>query len=279
MLSVLFGLASALTWGAGDFAGGIVSRRTQAARATLYVEAVGLFIPLLAAFLSREAPILLSDWLWCGAAGTIGSLGLLALYHALAQGQMSIAAPVSGVTAAGLPVVIGVLIDGLPDWPSLAGFVLALAAIWLVSQSDHGGRLSRLRFQDLRFPLLAGLGFSVYFVFIHQGSQVGLFWPMVASRFFGTLTLIGFAAFAKQIRFPGRSLWPVVGLNALLDVGGNAFFILAGQTGRLDVAAVLSSLYPGGTVVLAWLFLRETISPRQLSGILMALAAIALMTI
>ena len=278
MPSILFGLASALFWGTGDFTGGLVSRHIGAVRATLYVQAVG-FLPLLViALLTHQTSMRLADWLWCGSAGVIGSLGFLALYRALAEGQMSIAAPVAALTSASLPVIVGALKDGLPSGSTLAGFVLALIAIWFVSQTGND-RASHLQLKDLSLPFLAGLGLGAYFIFVNQGSQTSVFAPLVAVRGAGVLTLLIFASHSGELHLPSRSILPLVTLNAIFDVGGSLFYILAGQAGRMDIAAVLSSLYSGVTVLLAWLILHEKITRKQWVGIVTTLMAIVLITL
>ncbi len=277
MHSILFGLASALFWGAGDFAGGLVSRRANAVRASLYVQAGGLIPVLTIALFTRQLTMPLVDWLWCGAAGVIGSLGFLALYRALADGQMSTAAPIAAVTSAGLPAIVGVMRDGVPSASIVAGFIFALAAIWLISQNGTG--TIKLRLKDLLLPFLAGLGFGIYFIFVDLGGQSSIFAPLVAVRGAGGLTLMVLAAFSKDLHLPSRSILPLVLLNISVDVLGSVFFILAVQSGRMDIAAVLGSLYSGVTVLLAWLILREKISSIQRIGVAFALLAIILITI
>jgi drug/metabolite transporter (DMT)-like permease len=279
LISILFGLTSAITWGVGDYAGGIASRRTNAYRATWYGEAFGLVMLLVTAAVYREQPLPWQDWAWCVLAGALGATGLLILYRSLAAGQMSTAAPVSGLMAAALPVVVGLLLQGLPRPASYLGFALALLAVWLISQGTGASPKALARLTELRLPLISGICFGMYFILIHQGSQHALLWPMIAARCSGTICLTIFAAVKREVRLPGVTLLPWILLNAVGDIGGNTFYVLAGQAGRLDVAAVLSSLYPGTTVILAWLLLREKITRFQLAGILAALAAIAMLTI
>jgi drug/metabolite transporter (DMT)-like permease len=150
----------------------------------------------------------------------------------------------------------------------------------MISQGNSDGGLQLSRLSDLRLPLLAGLGFGSYFVFMHSATSAtdSTFWPMIASRLAGTLLLLGFVLLRREsFRIP-RDAWNIVLANAILDVGGNFFFVLALKTGRLDISAVLSSLYPGSTVLLAWLILKERIAPAQWLGILAALVAIVLFT-
>jgi drug/metabolite transporter (DMT)-like permease len=278
MYSILFGLASALSWGGGDFAGGLASRKAGPYRAVLYGEAFGLVLLLGAAIFLREPMPGWQKILLASMAGAIGSFGLLVLYQAMATKQMSIAMPVSALLAAAIPVIVGAVIEGLPAPIKFAGFACALIAIWMVAQ-EAGEKTQLMRLSDLRLPLFAGLCFGTYFVIMNQASSDAILWPMIASRSSGTLALVIFVLARRDSWRVTPSVWPLIALNGILDVGGNAFYILAGQTGRLDVAAVLGSLYPGATVILAWLVLNEKINLLQKLGILAALIAIVLMTV
>jgi len=281
LISILFGLTSALTWGAGDFAGGLSSRKLGAYRAVLFGDFFGLLILFVAAGIYRENFPTLYPLLIAGLAGMLGSMGLLILYYSMIRGQMSIAAPVSALLAATLPVIVGGMLDGLPKPLQFLGFGFALVAVWMISQGDSDEKFHLGRLADLRLPLLAGLGFGSYFVLMGAATRAipSTFWPMIASRAAGTVLLLIFVLIRRESLAVPRDAWKVVSANAILDVSGNIFFILALKTGRLDVSAVLSSLYPGATVLLAWLILKERISRKQWLGILTALIAIALMTV
>jgi drug/metabolite transporter (DMT)-like permease len=217
----------------------------------------------------------MQDWLWGGAAGVTGAIGLLLLYRSLAEGRMSVAAPVSALLAAAIPVFVGIFQDGNPGLLVLFGFLLALAAVWLVS----GGEGLRLRFAELRQPVLAGAAFGAFFICLERAGQTSLWWPLVAIRIVSISSLLGFATLTRQPWLPKReSLVPIL-LSSVLDTLGNATYAMSARLGRLDVAAVLGSLYPGATVLLAWAFLKERITRVQTIGILLALAAIVLLTI
>jgi drug/metabolite transporter (DMT)-like permease len=278
ILTILFGLSSALAWGAADFFGGLASRKARASQAVLYGELFGLAALLAGAFLSGEALIDPLSWLLCAIAGSMGTLGLMLFFQAMIKGRMSIASPVAALTGAVLPVVAGSFTDGFPGWLTLAGFVLALVAIWFISLPEGSPKSLRVRLADLGLPLIAGVGFGVYLILIHRGSQVGLFWPMIASRSTGVLTMVVYMLVMRHSFVPARPAWSLFILNGLLDVTGNGFYILSGQAGRMDIAAVLASLYPGATVLLAGLFLHERLGRLQWAGILVALLAIVLMT-
>ena len=281
MLSILYGIASALSWGAGDFAGGLSSRKVGAYRAVLYADFFGLFV-LFAAFLIFPEMLPVARVLWASAiGGLLGSIGLLVLYYSLIKGQMSIAAPVSALFAALLPVIVGSMTEGLPGLLQLIGFALALAAVWLISQGSGKEGFHVNRLSDLRLPILAGVGFGCYFIFMHNATQDSnaILWPMIVSRVAGTLLLLGFVLVRREPLGVPRDAWKVVLINATLDLAGNFFYILASKAGRLDISAVLSSLYPGATVILAWLLLKEHISRWQVVGIVLALGAIVLFAI
>lgn len=281
MLSIIFGLLSAISWGAGDFTGGLAARKVGAVRAVFYASVVGLTVIAVSALVTGEAFPALRVWGFAMAAGVFGSLGLIFLYVALANGTMSIAAPVSALLAAALPVLVGTLTEGLPQTLTLLGFGFALFAVWMVSQGEGGMKDIFSHLADLKLPLLAGLGFGGYFVLMHNATnEGGLLWAMTGSRISSVVMIFFYMLFTRaSFRIEDRSSYPVIGLNGVLDLAGNAFFILAAQAGRLDVASVLSSLYPGSTVVLAWIFLHERLTRNQWIGIVSALIAIVLMTL
>ncbi len=281
MLSISLGLIAALGWGAGDFTGGLASRKTGAHRTVLYGEIIGIFILFLIIAVVGEPVPNLRSWMFAMLAGALGTLGLVLLYHAMTLGLMSIATPVSALLAAALPVVIGVFREGLPAWTTFIGFGFALFAVWMISQGEDGVTDILAHLADLKLPLIAGIGFGLYFVLMHEATNTGsTIWPMVASRSGGLILITAYMLISRTAwKVEDVSAWPVIALNGLLDISGNVFFILASQMGRLDVSAVLSSLFPGATVMLAWIFLKERLSRNQWIGIGAALIAIILMTI
>ena len=277
MLSIIYGILSAATWGAGDFIGGLASKRTSPYRVLFLAEIAGMVPFTTLALLLREPMPPAGDMLLGAGSSLIGLMGLLFLYGALASGQMTIAAPVSALFAALIPVIFGFFALGVPSTPTLIGFTLAFAAVWLISQTDMTNW--RVNLSDLRLPLLSGFFFGLYFLTLHRATLNAFFWPLAAARFAGFLALGIYALIARQPGLPPRDLWGFSIVNGLLDIGGNAFYVLAAQTGRLDVAAVLSALYPASTVLLAWIFLKERITWLQTFGVLLAFVAIVLFTL
>ncbi len=279
MISVGLGLLSALFWGSGDFWGGVVSRKIGAMRAVFYAEFVGLTLLFTALLVSGEV-FPAGNRFWVAfAAGAVGTFGLIILYHAMATGLMSIATPVSALLAAALPVGIGLFMDGLPGMAAMFGFLLAFAAVWFISQ-DSADKAQLQKLGDLTMPLFAGLCFGLYFVLIHQSSEQNVIWPMIAGRIGGTAVVVVFLVATRTPIRVGQPLpWLLIAANASLDLLGNGFYILAGQQGRMDIAAVLGSMYPGATVLLAWYVLKEKLNGLQWVGIICALAAIVLLTV
>ncbi len=274
-LPIVFGLLSAILWGAGDFYGGLAVRRSNLYGVVLIAHGISLGLLLGLALAIGEPVSPLGDWLWGGAAGICGAVGLVLLYRALATGQMSVAAPLSALLAAALPVAVGFLTEGWVGGWTLAGFVLALAAVWLIS----GGAGVVLDRQALVLPFLAGLSFGGFFVLIHFASGVSVVWPLVAVRIVSVLGLLAFSWLTRQQWWLASESWLPILLSSILDSAGNTFYALSAQTGRMDVAAVLGSLYPGSTVLLAYVLLKERLSYQQMSGIATALTAIVLISV
>jgi drug/metabolite transporter (DMT)-like permease len=281
LLSILFGLFAALGWGAGDFTGGLASRKTGAYRAVFYGEVIGIILLLIVVLVAGEPLPDQKIWLLAMLAGALGTVGLMFLYHSMTLGMMSIATPVSALLAASLPVLVGIFKEGIPQLLTIIGFGFALFAVWMISQGESGMTNILAHLSDLKLPLLAGIGFGLYFVLMHEATRTGAtIWPMVASRSGGMILITVYMLITRASwKVEDSSAWPMITINGILDISGNLFFILAGQTGRLDVAAVLSSLFPGATVMLAWIFLKERLTRNQWIGIASALVAIVLMTI
>jgi drug/metabolite transporter (DMT)-like permease len=242
----------------------------------LTVLAIGHFVGLLLliglALLWGEALPANADLAWGLAAGMAGVVGIAALYRALAIGRMGLVAPVSAVITAALPTLFGMITEGLPSALTLGGFGLALLGVWLVAGAGgaEGGRAG------LGLALLAGCGFGVFFVLVDRAGASAVFWPLAAARCGSLVLVLPFALARRQLARPELRLLATVLLAGALDVAGNAFFVLATQSGRLDIAAILSSMYPASTVLLAALLLGERITRPQVAGIGAVLAAIVL---
>jgi drug/metabolite transporter (DMT)-like permease len=208
---------------------------------------------------------------WALIAGLFGGVGILALYRGLAGGRMGVVAPISGVVAATIPVALGMVLQGVPGPARIAGMIVALLAVVLVSRADGGG--SR---RDVGLGLLAGFGIAIFNVGVSRFAPGQVFAPLSVVRASEGLLCVAVVLAGRRPWRVGRPILPLVVLVGALDMGGNAFYILATQAGRLDVATILSSLYPVTTVVLATVILRERVAGSHLVGVLLAIVAIVL---
>jgi drug/metabolite transporter (DMT)-like permease len=271
-LAVLLGLASAASWGAGDFTGGVASKRTHVLCVLVLGQAAGVTLILAMALLLREEPPPRAALAWGMAAGVAGAIGLAALYRGLAEGRMAVVAPVSAVLSAAVPVMWSAGTEGMPPASKLAGFALALAGIWLVAGAGPPGEGRH----GLGLAVLAGAGFGAFLVLMDRGAQGGTFWPLAAARGTSLALALAVALARRRAWAPSRSLVGLVLLAGVLDAGGNAFFVLASRAGRLDIAAVLSSMYPASMFFLAAGLPREWLTRPQGAGIVAVLGAIVL---
>jgi drug/metabolite transporter (DMT)-like permease len=273
--TVAFALSASISWGAGDFSGGFATRRAQVLSVVFGSYTIGLCMLILLAMIASEPLPTTLDFMWGGVAGLAGAVGLVAFYQALSVGRMGIVAPIAAVLSAALPVLFGALIEGLPGPLQLTGFVLAFIAVGLIS----GQGVVKGRPKGLGLAFLAGLGFGSFFILISRVSHGEIFWPLAAARLSSLLFLLAVILVRRQSVIPEESVWPVVFLAGALDVAGNVFFVLATHSGRLDVAARLSSLYPAVTVLLATIILKERVSRLQTIGIFVASVAIPLISV
>jgi drug/metabolite transporter (DMT)-like permease len=251
MSGAALSLGAAGVWGGGDFAGGIAAKRASVFRVVAVAHAFGLVLMLLLVWISGERVPPLSSFGWGVIAGITDAFGVAALYKGLSTGRMGVVAPVASVITAVLPVLFGIGIEGMPGRIQLLGFALAVVSIWLITLLLISGK---------------------------EAGRHAVLWPLVSARAASTLLMFSIVAFSPR---DGRPLRPVVVpilLSGVLDSLANAMFIAATRHGRLDVAAVLSSLYPASTVILARVLLKEKISRTQAVGIVGALIAVALIS-
>lgn len=276
VLSTIFALGAAFSWGSGDFCGGLAARRHNV-YSVLVVAQLFSILPLLLLVLLFEWTIPRgSDLLFGAFGGVLGVIGLLSLYSGLAQGRMGIVAPLAAIVASIIPVCIGILTDGVPTQGQVIGFGIALLAIWFLS--SDGSRLEATP-TELRFAIIAGISFASFYIAMDNVSGETVLWPVFAARL-AAVTILGLYVFSRsEWHAPRRSLLPLIALTGLLDTAGNYFFTLSTQAGRLDISTVVASLYPAITVLFAWLVLKEQLKIKQRLGVLAALFAIAMIAL
>lgn len=258
------GLAAAAAWGAGDFLGGLAARRGSLVRVSLAAQLFGFLLLLFAALATNEAVPGAGTLALGAVAGLAGAVGLAALYAALARGRMGVAAPVSAAVSAGLPVLVAaVLLEGAPSAAKLLGFALALAGILLLARSEDPAAAAAGA-SVVPLALLAGAGFGALLILLDLAGEGGaVWWPLVAARAASSLALVGVALARADMGAPPRAALPSALGAGLFDALGNALYVAAAYFGRLDVAAVLASLYPATTVLLARLVLHERLTRAQ----------------
>jgi drug/metabolite transporter (DMT)-like permease len=189
---------------------------------------------------------------------------------------MGVVAPLTAVIAAIVPVVFSIFQIGLPAASDLIGIIVALGAVWIISS---GNNLAKINFKDLALPLLAGLGFGLFFILIARASTESTIWPLVFARTSSVIFIFLVGLLLGKNEIPQRSQVPLIALAGIFDTAGNILFILATRFGRLDIAAVLSSLYPATTVFLAWMVLKEGLTNRQWIGVVLVILAVVLIAI
>jgi drug/metabolite transporter (DMT)-like permease len=276
LAAVVFGLLASAGWGSGDFSGGLATRRMSVFSVVAISHAIGPFLLVALALLSGETLPASGDLLWGALAGLAGVVGLAGLYRGLAIGQAGVVAPVSAVLAAGIPVLFTAVTRALPDGLQFVGFALGIMGIWLVSGTTRAAGKPN----GLQMGLIAGVGFGVFFILLDQIAAGAVFWPLAAARSASGLAMLTLVRVrGLEWRPPSRGTLGLVLLAGVLDIAANAFFVLATQSGRLDIAAVVSSLYPAVTVLLARVVLREYITRGQYAGIGCGLAAVILIAV
>jgi len=271
--AIIYGLVSAASWGSGDFTGGFATKSSSVAGVLLIGYCVSVvLLSASALWLGSAAPDMNS--MAAGAmAGVTGLIGLAALYKGLAGGQMGIVAPLAAVTTATLPVFWGIYLEGYPSGWQIMGFLAAFAAIWLLSRPENSQEI-QLRWVGL--PITAGIFLGLSMIFIDQAAEQSVLWSLVITRFSGIVILIAVIFLFRKGALPLKHNYPVVCLSGIFDTGGYTFYAFAANSGRLDTAAVLASMYPATTVMLAWLLLKERLAGRQWLGVVAALTAIFL---
>jgi len=278
-MSSLLALLSAATFGAGDFLGGLATRRAgPATTVVLVAHVVGL------AFLAALSPIFgfdagASDVVWGALGGLAGVVGLVLLYRGLAIGTMSVVAPITALGAAVLPVGFGLISGERPAAWALVGAALAMGAIYLVSQPvdpESRDTNGRLRGRGLPEAIGAGFGFGVFFILLAETASGSGLVPLVSARIASVTALsLLTVSLGRRLWLQGEELRLAIAAG-IFDAGANALFLAAARTGLLTLVAVLSALYPASTIILARVVLGERIGRMQQLGLAAGVAGVVL---
>lgn len=279
-MAVVFGLLAAAAYGSGDFLGGLASKRAATQTVVVGSQFIGLTV-LVPAALLIAAPGLRPVHLVYGAiGGCIGLVGVMLLYRGLAIGRMSVVAPITAVGSAIVPVVWGLATGERPSAIALAGVLVSLPAVALVSRvpSDADSTVVSAR-GEVALAAGAGLCFGVALVLFSEAADDSGLWPLVASRTVSATLLAGGALLAGRLPRPSADAVPIIVGTGVLDVAANSFYFFGVGTGLVSLVAVLASLYPAGTVALARVVLDERLSRHQVAGMAMAVAGAALIAV
>jgi len=269
-----YSLAATLCWGTSDFLGGYGSRRANAVLLTTLAHASGAVLMFTLALATHAALPPVSSMLWSVAAGVSGGGALALFYRVLSSGRMGLTAPVAAVLGAAIPVLFGMMREGAPGILPTAGFILAVLGIWLISRAEDNHRP-----EGLGMAVLSGLGFAGYFLLTRQAGNASALWISGLARCSAFLLTGAIVLFGSGFR--NINGWTLrFGIIAgFIDVSGSAFYIHASQTGRLDAAVVISSLYPAITVLLARIVLKEHFTRWKALGMAAALLAVPLIAL
>ena len=281
MSAVWLSLVAAAAYGLSDFVGGSASRRASAWAVALTAQAGALVVvvALAATTGGRPGP---ADLAWGVLAGVGNGVGAAFLYRGLGSGRMGVVAPVSGVGAVTLPVVVGLLLGERPGPLVWAGLLAAVPAIWLVTREPAGGPSPSALdapATGLRDGVLAGLGFGTLFVGLSQvGPDAGL-WPLALNQAVAVAVVLAVATALHADRVPTRAAASLGLVAGVLAAVATALFLVASRTGYLAVTAVITSLYPAFTVVLAAVALRERVHRVQAVGLALCAVAVVLVAL
>ena len=271
---VAFSLLAALFYGAGDFCGGLSSKRSAVLTVAFISQSAG-FLMLLALLPFFPAGWNGGDLLWGALAGACGAAGIALLYHALSIGKMGLISPVTAVLAAAVPVLASVASGERLAATQWLGIALALVAIVLISASFEDG-VREITTRGLREAVLSGVllgGFYIFLAHTHHASGIH---NLVGARLASVLFLAALAFGSRVTLRPSARALPLLLATGALDMAANILYVVATFNGALAIAAVVTSLYPASTVFLARLVLKERLRAAQWLGVVFALAGVAL---
>jgi len=277
-VAILLAGFSALLFGAADFCGGLAARKSPLFAVLVISQAIGLALAIAASAVLGVGLPPVRDLAWGALAGLCGAVGVATLYSALATTIVAVASPVAAVIGAAIPMLLGVATGDRPAILSWVGIALAIPSIVLLTagpvEKGGGGKLRKA----VWLGIVAGVSFGLFFSAISRTSAGSGLWPLVSARITVVTLVLLLALFTRRSLRVSASNLPMVFLAGLLDMGANIAFLLASRSGMLTIVAVIDSLYPGPTVLLAWLVLRERMSRLRVAGLVLALAGVALIS-
>ncbi len=276
-MTALLAILSALVIGGSDFSGGTATRSDSTFRVTVWAQMwSGLTALALVGFVSSSS-VTGGDILAGALAGLSGSFSFVCFYAALSRGSMSIVAPTTAVVGAVVPALVGIARGESLGSTTAVGLVVAVLAIVVVTRSSSDDRTDS---RAMALAVVAGLGFSVFFIALADTHDAAGLWPLVVARAVSVPAVSVTAMIATGSLMPrsskSRRLSAFTGISEMI---ANILLLVALRRGPLAVASVFGSLYPVSTVILAWAILHERLSRTQVMGVCLATAALALVAI
>ena len=270
-MSELLALGSAVMFGLGDFTGGFTTRRLSVWSVMFWSQLFGVGVLAVGFLVVPVDAVTAADIGYGALGGALGLFGLAILYTALAQGTMSVIAPITGATTAVLPIVFDVATGGTLSGLEWVGIALGVGAVVLLGVESSVKGLER---RQVTMALVAGGAFAAFFIALAQTSEASGLWPVVSARAVSLPIAIGILIATGKPARPTRANARLVALAGGLDMGANMALLLALQRGSLAVSSVLSSLYPAVTALAAVVVLKERPSRTQTTGIAVAVGAV-----
>jgi drug/metabolite transporter (DMT)-like permease len=309
-LVTILALAAATLYGTADFLGGVASRRASVFAVLALTVPAGAVVMLAVALLGEVsgsggllghgglgAPTSVGSWSaagWAAGSGVCGAFGLVAFYAGFAAAPISVVAPVAALVSAVLPVSVAVAEGERPGAGVIAGGLICLIAVVLVSaqpaeRDERGGGGDRRskgrlfgpgRLLAVGYGAAAGVGFGLFFILLKNAGQSGVLWPVAISRSAGAVAAIGIALATRTRPWPrgGGGVTAIALVSGSIDAAANVCYVLATRVGLFGLAVVITSLYPGMTVLLARVFLGERMRWLQRAGLLLAAVGVVLVT-
>ena len=276
LVVVVLGILASLGWGLGDFGGGLASRRAPVLGVLVTSQVASLSVGIPMVLLVKEPAMSEQDVVLAVIAGLLGASGLALLYRGLSVGRMTVVAPVAAMITAALPVTYGFLTEGAPSNLAIAGIAAAAVGVVLVSVSPAAKADGP---RGLRYGVVTGIVFGLFPIVTSGISDDVLVGPVVTVRLASIVTVLALIILGRQQWHVPRRLWPAMLGIGLADMLATAAYLAAIAVGPLAIAAILTSLYPVVTVLLAALVLRERITPLHAVGILAAGLAVVLIAV
>ncbi|WP_433426090.1 EamA family transporter [Microtetraspora malaysiensis] len=269
--------ACAVIFGTADFFGGLATRRSRVLAVVVISQLGGLVLvcALMPVLPGEASPAAL---LWGMASGVAGAAGIVLFYRGLASGMMSVVAPTTATTSMAVPVLFGLIQGERPSVTAMVGIALGLLAVLLVSRDSAAGP-SRARLGPIVSALASGAGFGGFFVLLKLAPAGSGLWPLAGARIASISLVVLLALVSRRTLRPIPGALPVTIAAGVLDMAANILYLLAARGGMLSLVAVLVSLYPASTLLLARYVLDERLNRVQIAGVGFALSAVALIAV